>query len=436
MAEDDIYGNKARYHRFLASLEKRASGEELPGRAVYRIKNPVNIQYFHKLVPVFEAKDLSYIHRIRQFSDLLIAAHVMDKDFADVEREDMNQIVAYMHTRYNSAKSKHDFIKHMRYLWKLLFPVKDEQGYIEDKVYPYPVKHLSPRIDRSKKRLKNDRLTWEEFKQILDYFAHDRRIQAYIMLAMESLGRPQEILLRKLKHIELHETHAKVWLTERGKEGPGLLQCIDSYPYLVRWLEEHPLKDNPEAYVFINTGDTNYGKGMSPYNMNKHIRTACKRLGISKKVTCYSLKRNGVTFRRLRGDTDLEIQHAARWVSSEQLKTYDLSCQEDAFQAELIKRGIVKADKKHKHLQPSTKQCIYCGMLCGFTERFCKQCKRPLDRREIKEGIKTLESMQTQIDELQDVVKTYKRVADAVAPIFEANPHLLEQVRREAPNVE
>src|SRR3989344_5233883 len=140
MADDDIYGNKARYHRFLASLEARVSGEGLDEKSFYRIRNPANIRYFHKLVPVFEAKDISYIHRIRQLSDLLMAAHACEKDFADVTREDMDRIVAFMHGRYISAKSKHDFIKHMRYLWKMLFPVKDGQGYIEDKVYPQAVK--------------------------------------------------------------------------------------------------------------------------------------------------------------------------------------------------------------------------------------------------------------------------------------------------------
>ncbi len=39
--------------------------------------------------------------------------------------------------------------------------------------------------------------------------------------------------------VELHDNYAKVYLSEHGKEGVhGFLRCIDSFPYLVRWLEE------------------------------------------------------------------------------------------------------------------------------------------------------------------------------------------------------
>ena len=72
-------------------------------------------------------------------------------------------------------------------------------------------------------------------------------------------------------------------------------------------------------------------KQMKPKNVNKMIRKACKDLQIDKPITCYSLKRNGVTMRRLRGESDVEIQHAARWTSTKQLKTYDLSSQDEAF---------------------------------------------------------------------------------------------------------
>lgn len=390
MADEDIYGNKKRYHRFLEHLDcyalpvARRPGEW--GKAKYVVRNPVNLRYFRRMVPVFESRDVSYIHRLRLFGDLLIAANATEKDFRDVTREDMDDIVAFMHAQLRSTKTKSDFIKYIRFLWKTLFPVKDEEGHIDDKAFPYPVRHLSAKMDPSKKRMKNDRLTWEDFERLVQYFSDDIRLQAYIMLAMESLGRPQEILTRNVRHVELHDMYAKVWLTERGKEGPGLLQCIDSFPYLARWLEQHPRRNDLDAPLFINTGRKARGERMTPYNVNKHLTNACKQLGISKRVTCYSLKRNGVTFRRLRGDSDMEIQHAARWTTSKQLNTYDLSRQEDAMKRELVKRGIIEADKGSE-MQPAQRRCLYCGELNGFMDRLCSKCKRPLDREAIKAEI-------------------------------------------------
>ena len=202
------------------------------------------------------------------------------------------------------------------------------------------------------------------------------------MLAMESLGRPQEVLYTKIKDYEFHDNWAKVWISEHGKEGTGFLQCIDSYPYVLEWYRQHPFKSDLDAFFFINLGKRGQYQQLKNLNINKQLRQACKALGIDKNPTCYSLKRNGVTFRRYRGDSDLQIQHAARWTSTKQLQIYDMSTHQDALNIELKKRGIVnKADA----MESKTKYCTFCSYVNGFTAEFCATCKRPLDRKKIEE---------------------------------------------------
>lgn len=245
---------------------------------------------------------------------------------------------------------------------------------------PYVVRHLSAKTVKSKLKRRRDRLSMDEFERLVAYFDADARIQAYLTLSLESLGRPQELLYLRIQDVELHDDYARISLSEHGKEGPGLLQCIDSYPYLLKWLERYPLKADLRAFLFLNTGERNRCRQLKPGNINALIRAACRDLGIDKPVTCYSLKRNGVTMRRLRGDTDLEIQHAARWTSLHQLKTYDQSNQEDAFARELQKRGL-PADNKGR--EPKTQTCGLCAATAGFSETLGPGCKRPLKREAI-----------------------------------------------------
>ncbi|MEA2037548.1 MAG: hypothetical protein U9O94_08615, partial [Nanoarchaeota archaeon] len=73
-------------------------------------------------------------------------------------------------------------------------------------------------------------------------------------------------------------------------------------------------------------------------NINSRIRKACLNLGINKPITMYSLKRNGVSFKRLNGYSDVEIQHIARWTSTKQLKTYDLTEAEDTLKMALMRK--------------------------------------------------------------------------------------------------
>jgi len=131
-----------------------------------------------------------------------------------------------------------------------------------------------------------------------------------------------------------------------------------------------------------------------------------KLLKIRKKVTCYSLKRNGVTFRRLRGDSDATIQHTARWTSTKQLKTYDMSEQEETFKIELVKRGLIKADEQHKKYETTFKRCMFCDFRNGIADDICNNCKRPLDRKKILDEQKNRED---QIKNMQKEMEDYKK---------------------------
>ncbi|MBI4454761.1 MAG: tyrosine-type recombinase/integrase [Acidobacteria bacterium] len=413
MAEDDIYGSKARYERLKTELvlqaaapARRRTGRGAVGK--YFCRNPRNLRHFKTLFTHFEAKDISFIRRIRALQSMRLICHLIFKDLADCTRGDVDEMMGAVHGIYRSPKSKETFVADTKYIFKILFPERDSQGRPDETIVPHAVRHLSGRSDKSRERLRQDRLTVAEFENVVAYFSGDPRIQAYLTLSLESLARPQELLYVKIDDVELFDEYAKVLISEHGKEGVGLLQCIDSYPYLLKWLDVHPLKNEKDAFLFVNVGDTNRCRQLKPSNINKMIRKACKDLGINKPITCYSLKRNGVTIRRLRGETDMEIQHAARWTSTKQLKTYDMSNQEDAFRRELEKRGLIPSSTSE---MPTTKRCAFCNKLAGFGETLCQQCKRQLDRKVI------LEEQRAKDTEIQQLKQELAALSDRVERI-------------------
>lgn len=400
MAEDDMYGNKAKYERIIANLESFV--QKPSGTGKYCCKSPKNLKYFEQLIQHFEMQDLSFIRRLRVLQVLKLITSVVEKDLVECDRDDINKVVAFSHTTHLTAESKRDFIKDLKRIWRVLFPERDHQGRVDETLTPYAVRHLSRKVDRSKVKLRNDRLTQEQFMNILNFFSQDPQIQAYLMLALESLGRPQEILYTKVKDYEFYDNWAKVWIREHGKEGPGFLQCIDAYPYVVEWYHKHPLKDKPEAFFFMKLGKRERFEQLKNTNINKRLKYACKELGIDKTVTCYSLKRNGVSFRRERGDTDMQIQHAARWTSTKQLQVYDMTNQDDALRLELKKRGL---GDSRAIPQQHTKVCLFCSHANGFTSDFCVNCKRPLDRKKVEEMAKMQEKMQH-----NEVLQRFERI--------------------------
>jgi len=396
MAEEDIYGNKRRYERTMGDLDLLASPPARSprrGQRRYYCQNRANLRHFEKLHMAFESRDTSYVRRNRVLHVLLFLSSHTDRDLATCGREDIDRLVAQGHKVNRAPASKEDFLKSVKYLWRSLFPENDEHGRPDERIVPYPVRHISCAVDKSRARMRNNRLSVDEIERIVGYFSSDPQMQAYVTIAVESLGRPQEMCFRRIKDVELHENYARVWVSSHGKEGTKFLQCIDSFPYLVKWIGQHPYQNDPEAFLFMGRGDRD--RPCTPAAVNKKLKTACKRLSIQKKITAYSLKRNGVTLRRLRGDSDVAIQHVAGWTSTKQLRTYDLSSAEDTFQGQLARRGLIPTEPGGAtETQLETKLCA-CGALVGFADRLCPGCKRSVDGKQIEEDLRADQEIRT-----------------------------------------
>ena len=418
MAQDDIYKSKQKYEIFIDNLDRLLiPPSKAQHKRKYHCKNKANLAHFKTLHQEFETKDTSYVRRLRLFNVLIFVLHHTEKDISTLEREDVNQVVAKANRTFNSERTRVDFRKELRFLWKTLFFERDEKGLPDDTRIPYVVRHLKTRAERSRERGREDRLTLEEFEKLVIYFSKDPRLQAYLTLAFESLARPQELLYLRIKDIQFYDDYAKIYVSQHGKEGTKLIQCIDSFLYVQRWFKIHPNRRSKDAYLFTTHGGN---KQLTPYNINKMLRVACKNLGIDKRITCYSLKRNGVTFRRLRGESDVEIQHAAGWTSTRQLSTYDMSTQEDVFLKRLVEKGKISKDHpKYNQLVRENafteRECHFCKTKAPFTDELCPNvaCGRPLDRTKLKqqmesEGLISIKQMAKELLENPTFLKMLK----------------------------
>jgi integrase len=435
MAEEDIYGNKRKYERFFKRLDSLAaplSGTDRVGQRLYYCKNPANLKYFRLIDRHFASRDASYIRRNRVLDHLLFLTWATEKDLSACERADIDELVAQGHRVNTAVDSKLCFIRNVKWLWRILFPERDEHGRVDERIVPYPVRHLACRVDKSRQRLRGDKMTLEEVDRLVTYFASDPRLQAYITLILESLGRPQEVSFTRIRDVELHENYGRVWVSSHGKEGVKFLLSIDSYPYLSRWFSQHPFQGDPEAFLFL--ANQQKSRPLTPVTVNKRIRIACDHLGLKKRITAYSLKRNGVTFCRLRGDSDVEIQHRAGWTSTRQLRTYDLSTPEEAFHNQLIKRGLIKGEKNEKPLQ-SSRLCV-CGSVLGFADKVCQACKRRADRQGAQADIRAEQEIRQVL--LMALDEPDRSLADLLADFRKQGPRSkdilgAENIRRRRP---
>src|SRR3990167_144056 len=343
MAENDIYNSKSRYE---TNLKKIESGAYLrpQDRTPYYIRNPENLKYFKILVRELEFRDMSYIRRISFLKSLKIMCYYTKKNLKNVTREDVKDVLIQIQKTHNFT-SRREFISYNKTIWKIILPEKDLQGREDDLITPYAWR-IKVHNDKSTQTERKDKTTEEICKQIIGSFDDDPRMQLYYSLLYYNLARPQELCYIDIENAVDFGNYARITIASHGKEGIKHLQLIENYNYFKRWMMIHPKRNDPKSPLFVNMCNNVFnGTRMNPSTTNEILRRKLKEIGFEKKLTNYSFKRNNVTHRMLRGEAPQNIQKRAGWSSTDQLRIYDLSNQEDFMEKELIEKGIKKNDE-------------------------------------------------------------------------------------------
>ena len=122
MADNDIYNSRGRYEKF---KEKITDYFQPPkGYRKYQFKNSKNLRHFKRLFLKLDARDGSYVRRLRLCRTFMMVCHYIGKDFAKATREDIDQLMLHAHQHNNSPVTKKNHVLDLRFIWKLLFPDK------------------------------------------------------------------------------------------------------------------------------------------------------------------------------------------------------------------------------------------------------------------------------------------------------------------------
>ncbi|MBI5229541.1 tyrosine-type recombinase/integrase, partial [Candidatus Micrarchaeota archaeon] len=163
----------------------------------------------------------------------------LGKDFRKATKEDLIDLVMSLDSKHYAEYTKYDLkiVLKMFYKWLL---GKDED-------VPKVIKWLKPRLKNEKHKLPEELLTVEEVEKLANATTNARD-KALILVLYESGCRIGELLYLKLKNVQF-DNYGAVLLVN-GKTGSRRVRIIVSVQLLGHWLQEHPDKDNPEAFLW------------------------------------------------------------------------------------------------------------------------------------------------------------------------------------------
>jgi len=354
---DEVYNYSRFLERELAKLQSHSLGKE---------NSETLLKFYRQLT----AEGLSIARRIKYLTTLRRIASLLKKPFSKVTKDDIINFVADIEQRNYSEWTKRDYKMILKRFYKWLRDC--EEG------YPPEVRWIKPRFNIRNKLQKKDLLTMEEIKMIANK-ATNIRDKAFIWVYFESMRRLGEILTLRIGDVEFDELGAR--LLVNGKMGRDYGRIITSVPILSAWLNIHPLRDDPNAPLWVTLNSKKTHKQLSYGAINSILKDCVKRAGIKKRVWLYLIRHSRITPASKILPHSLLCATAGWKQGSRMPAVYIHLAGEDVDEAQCILSGTAKVEKEDERLKAII--CQRCNSKNLPDSKFCNRCGMPLDFRSV-----------------------------------------------------
>jgi integrase len=202
--------------------------------------------------------------------------------------------------------------------------------------------------------------------------AETPRDRLMIQLLWETGCRPSELLNLRIGDVQFDEYSAVIYV--HGKTGERRLRAFTCKPDLIRYLNDHPLRSDPKAYVFLSTG---------PWRRKNRItltglRDILRRLGVKalgRPVYPYLLRHSAFTHLS-KYLTDRELMQLGGWTTPAMISVYSHLSGRDVDEKLLALHGVQPRREVIPLLE--VRRCPSCDAENAPIAVYCHECGRPL----------------------------------------------------------
>ncbi|MEI7960920.1 MAG: site-specific integrase [archaeon] len=337
-------------------------------------------------VASMQALGIKKIRLVKNAIVLRFIAQGNKKPFREATKNDCEKMIGKIEGNKDyAAWTKADYKTVLKRFYKWLLG--------KDEYYPDCIKWLKIKSPNDS-QLPEDLITEEELLKVVST-AQSPRDKCLIFMLFESGGRIGEILPLRIKDIHFGEQITSIQVN--GKTGQRRIPLVSSTNYLSTWLNMHPLKDNPEAPLWIKLMNRpSKGKGrklelgnvqaLSYSGVKKILETAFERAGVKK-------RHNAHQFRRARATdlanklTEAQMKEYFGWTqSSDMAARYVHLSGRNVDDAILMVNGLKpKEDVKESKLKPRT--CSRCNEKNPPNASYCYKCAMPLNIETVQKEV-------------------------------------------------
>src|SRR5574341_135605 len=315
------------------------------------------------------AQGLSLGRVVRYMSDLRMLAVWLGKDFRCASESDLKSLVRKIQEMPYAASYKRDFKITLRKLYRFLRHTTED---------PEELKWMKVENRTDKRKLPEDMLSEEDIKSMIN-MADNPRDKALVAVMYESGCRIGEILSLRIKQVKFDTLGG--YLMVNGKTGARRVRIVSSVPFLTTWINEHPLKEIPDASFWIRRRG-NELEMISYAAVSQVLRRLQRKAKITKPVHPHNFRHSRATY-LANHLTESQMKEYLGWVqASKMAAVYVHLSGRDIDNAILKTYGIQTENngKQESLLKPQA--CQRCSETNPATNKYCFKCGFPLDEKE------------------------------------------------------
>jgi len=366
-------------------------------------------------------RQCKYIYTLKLLGEL-----AGQEPFKELSREDMINIVDQVKSRRKrngdllyKASTIRDFMILWRGFIAWIHGIEDPKH----EGYPKAVSWFRPKEPRNELK-PSDLVTPKEEEGLLTA-CRNLRDRAIISVQSEVGLRPGELLGMRVQDVKVE--NECVELSVDGKTGVRPCYCIRSMPHLLAWLNVHPRREDPQAYLWGLEGE--------PYTYSafrQMLRKVTKRARTKKKIWPYLFRHSSATDAADSGLTEPELNEAYGWVQgSKSPRTYLHLSGRNVKKAMLQKAGLMAPEPPIR----TVRLCPRCGKPVADKDMsLCPSCGSVVDVKAAGE----MEALRKDVERLEAALRTALMsgksfTPEAVENILSGKDPLVERMKKKHP---
>ncbi len=333
----------------------------------------------------------------------------IDLDLKAMSRKDVERVVAWINSRPQKEWTKHD----KKLTLRKIVQYAKRGSCAKGTSLPKEVSWISLTVNEKDSRVTPESLlTPDEFSAIVNATTN-KRDRAMVYVLFEAALRPGELLTMFVGSVAFKDGYCLV--TANGKTGIKRIPLIVSYKPLLEWLQEHPLRNNPNAPLWCALASNYAGDRLSYRYFRAVIKRLAEKADLKKDVWPYLYRHTTLTA-MAKVFTESRLEQFAGWTfGSKMTRRYVHFSARDLESAMLELHGLKPAERANG--MPTLIECSRCGNKNPFGNIRCSFCGMILDREtaertqelEQKSGEELQrknEELQTRLEKLETVISS------------------------------